>query len=55
MIPRPVRGGAVNFIPDSFATFYGKRPIGAAVFARLGFERSSPANISPARAEHTGH
>jgi hypothetical protein len=47
--------GAVNFIPDSLATFYGKRPVGAAVFARLGFERSRPANISPGHAQHAGH
>ena len=46
--------GAVNFIPDELAAFYGgPRPIGAAVFARLGFDRSSPGNT--ARPEHAGH
>ena len=49
--------GAVNFIPGELAAFYGgPRPIGAAVFARLGFERSSSANVTrPARGEHARH
>jgi hypothetical protein len=63
--------GAVNFIPDSLATYYGgPRPVGAAVFARIGFGRSRPARAPsrdmkqmehmdhsehPATSEHGGH
>jgi hypothetical protein len=49
--------GAVNFIPDGIATFYGgSRPVGAAVYARLGFARGKDGNTNhPARAEHTTH
>jgi len=46
--------GAVSFIPDSLAAYYGSsRPVGGAVFARLGFARSNSGNtIQP---EHAGH
>jgi hypothetical protein len=49
--------GAVNFIPDGLAAFYGeRRPTGAALFARLGFERSRSGSTSHAsHAGHTGH
>ena len=49
--------GAVNFIPSGLATFYGgSRPVGAAVYARLGFQRSrSETSTQPAGAEHVGH
>jgi len=46
--------GAVNFVPDGLAAFYGdRRPIGGAVFVRLGFERNRSGNS--AHAEHEGH
>jgi hypothetical protein len=46
--------GAVNFIPDGIAAFYGGRRLtGAAVFARLGLERNRPGNS--AHAGHAGH
>jgi hypothetical protein len=49
--------GAMNFIPGDLATFYGSsRPVGAAVFARLGFERKdSRSTTPPGRTEHEGH
>ena len=55
--------GAINFIPDSLATYYGgPRPVGAAVFARIGFGRNAPESAShegheghQARDEHEGH
>lgn len=48
--------GAVSFIPADLAPFYGERPVGAAVFARLGFGRSTSGNTRPSgQAEHTGH
>ena len=49
--------GAVNFIPEGLALYYrDTRPVGGAVFARLGFERSSPGNTAaPAQGEHAGH
>jgi hypothetical protein len=48
--------GAVNFIPDGLAPFYGgPRPVGGAVFVRLGFERSRPAKTTDSgHAEHAG-
>jgi hypothetical protein len=46
--------GAINFIPDSLALYYGgPRPVGAAVFARIGFARTNSA--STARKGHAGH
>jgi len=46
--------GAVNFIPDGLAAFYGEpRPIGAAVFARLGFARNRTGR--PALGSHMDH
>ena len=47
--------GSVNFIPNELAIFYGgPRPVGAAVFARLGFGKAgSKTLVGPA--EHTGH
>ena len=49
--------GAIDFIPDGLAIFYGgSRPVGAAVFARLGFVRNNSGNASESEhAEHTGH
>jgi hypothetical protein len=49
--------GAVNFIPEGLAIFYGSsRPVGAAVFARLGFARSNASSSTESgRAEHAGH
>ena len=49
--------GAVNFIPDSLAAFYGSpRPVGGAVFARLGFGRSRPGiTTGTEHSEHSGH
>ena len=49
--------GAVNFIPEGLAIFYGgARPVGGAVFARLGFARSESGTATqPGGAEHTGH
>ena len=49
--------GAVNFVPEALAGFYGgPRPVGGAVFARLGFERKSSGNAGDARqGEHAGH
>jgi hypothetical protein len=51
-----VRAG-VSFIPDALATFYGTpRPIGGAVYARLGFSRSSPeSRAAEGHAGHAGH
>ena len=49
--------GSVNFIPTELATFYGSsRPVGGAVYVRLGFGRIRPGNttfLEPA--EHAGH
>jgi hypothetical protein len=43
--------GAVNFIPDSLALYYGgPRPVGGAIFARLGFARGRSGD-----APHQGH
>ena len=49
--------GAVSFIPDSLATYYGSsRPVGGAVFARLGFARERPeSTASQEHGEHSGH
>ena len=46
--------GAVNFIPDELAVYYGgPRPVGGAVFARLGFARGKFADAPQAR--HVEH
>jgi hypothetical protein len=52
--------GAVAFIPDSLAIYYGgRRPVGGAVFARLGFARGRSVDTTPSanmeHMEHTGH
>jgi hypothetical protein len=49
--------GAVSFVPDGLATFYGtSRPVGGAVYARLGFARRSPEGTThDGHAEHAGH
>jgi hypothetical protein len=55
--------GAVDFIPTGLATFYGEsRPVGGAVFARLGFARGGSGNTIRTdpmehmdHAEHSGH
>jgi hypothetical protein len=49
--------GAINFIPAGLAGFYGgPRPVGVAVFARLGFERGRSGNTSkPGDTKHVGH
>jgi hypothetical protein len=49
--------GAVNFIPNELATFYGSaRPVGGAVYVRLGFGRSRPGSATLLEpAEHAGH
>jgi hypothetical protein len=49
--------GAVSFVPDALATFYGDRRLtGGAVFVRLGFERSRSVNSGhTGHAEHAGH
>ena len=49
--------GSMNFIPEPLAVFYGgRRPLGAAVFARLGFERGGSDGATPSgHGEHAGH
>jgi hypothetical protein len=53
--------GAVNFIPDSLALYYGgPRPVGGAVFARLGFARDKSGDAAHEghdmdQMEHSGH
>ena len=49
--------GSMNFIPDALALFYGgPRPVGAAVFLRLGFERGESANeTTPGHEGHAGY
>ena len=49
--------GSMNFIPDALAVFYGgPRPLGAAVFARLGFDRGGSASTTrPDHEEHASH
>jgi hypothetical protein len=49
--------GAVDFIPDSLAIYYGSpRPVGGAVFVRLGFARGRSADTNPmAGMEHMEH
>ena len=43
--------GAMSFIPDTLALYYGsRRPVGGAVFARLGFARARSGDES-----HQGH
>ena len=40
--------GAVSFIPDTLALYYdSRRPVGGAVFARLGFARARSRDASP--------
>ena len=55
--------GTVAFIPDSLAVYYGgPRPVGGAVFARLGFARGRTPAAAPSdrmdhmdRMDHDGH
>jgi hypothetical protein len=45
--------GAVSFIPDTLALYYGaSRPVGGAVFARLGFARRSRETTQPGQMDH---